>query len=438
MVAKRPPYEPAEDGFGTAAARTLAQNGFDVVRLGIIYEAVEPTPGVIDRRYLRSIAKTVAILGHYGVYSLLDFHQDQMAEEFGGEGFPSWSVETEGLPVQKYIFPIGYLASAALEAAFDNFWQDRAGPGGVGLQQRYVTALTAVARTFAHDPWVIGYDLFNEPWPAHATEGQLADFYRLAVKGIRSVDRLHLIWYEPFVLFNFGIATELPAFADPSLGMSFHDYCLGDAASDPAGCAVSEQRTLTNALAHAEATGVALMMTEFGATDDYAELRSLITMADADGMPWIEWSYCGCGDPTGSKPPSIEGLVTEPARPGTGSNVNEAKLDVLAEPYPRVVAGTPLTYGFDATTREFRLTYSTTAPGHHRFGRGACTAILVPSEQYPHGYRVTVRGGRVVSRRDAGVLEIAQSAAADSVSVTLAAGHGGRTEVDGPIPPSCK
>ena len=94
---------------------------------------MEPRPGVFDLRYLRSIATTVALLASRGVYTLLDFHQDQMAEEFGGEGFPQWSVETDGLPVKKYPFPSGYVDSPALNRAFANFWADKPGPGGVGL-----------------------------------------------------------------------------------------------------------------------------------------------------------------------------------------------------------------------------------------------------------------------------------------------------------------
>jgi endoglycosylceramidase len=55
-----------------------------------------------------------------------------------------------------------------------------------------------------------------------------------------------------------------------------------------------------------------------------------------------------------------------------------------------------------------RYTYSVTSPGGKRFGDGSCTAILVPSVQYPSGYSVTVEGARVTSRPDAGVLTLAQ------------------------------
>ncbi len=62
MVSKVAPYEPAAAGFGTAAAHSLAANGFNVVRLGIIYSALEPEPGVFSASYVTSISRTVATL----------------------------------------------------------------------------------------------------------------------------------------------------------------------------------------------------------------------------------------------------------------------------------------------------------------------------------------------------------------------------------------
>ena len=59
MVNKRAPYTPAAAGFGTAAAATLASNGFDVVRLGVLYQAVEPSPGV--RWRVNPLPETVQI-----------------------------------------------------------------------------------------------------------------------------------------------------------------------------------------------------------------------------------------------------------------------------------------------------------------------------------------------------------------------------------------
>jgi endoglycosylceramidase len=432
MVSKRAPFTPASVGFGTAAAATLADSGFDVVRLGVLYQAVEPRPGVISNSYLTSIDKTVTQLASDGIYSLLDFHQDEMNQEFGGEGFPKWSVLTDGLTVKKYVFPNAYTRSQALNRAYDNFWSNTHGPVGVGLQQSYVLALDAVARTFKDDPWVLGYDVFNEPWPAAGTTKQLTSFYKRAIAGVRSIDKNHLIWYEPWVTFNFGVATRIPSIADDLLGMSFHDYCLGDK-----NCAASEQKTVNNALAHSRSTGVALLLSEFGASDNYPDLERVVSISDSSQLSWIEWSYCGCDDPTGSIPPSLEGLVDNPRLPGTGTNVDQSKLMVLAEPYARLVAGTPLSYSFDSATGTYRLTYSTVSPAGLQFADGACTAIEIPSIRYPTGYQVTVSGGQVSSPAGSGVLEVTSTVSSGSIKLTVSPTAHGETGVDGPIPAGC-
>jgi Cellulase (glycosyl hydrolase family 5) len=138
MVYKRPPYDPAAIGFGNDDAAFLASIGFNAVRVGVIWKAVEPRPGVYDNAYLNRIAGTVRTLARHGIVSLLDFHQDMYNERFQGEGAPNWAVEDDGLPaVPKRGFPGNYLAMPALWHAFDHFWGNSAGPGGVGLQNRY-------------------------------------------------------------------------------------------------------------------------------------------------------------------------------------------------------------------------------------------------------------------------------------------------------------
>src|SRR5882724_3023696 len=69
MVNKKPPYSPAATGFGDDDAAFLQHNGFDAVRLGLIYEGVEPTPGGYDEGYLNDVAATEADLARHGVFS---------------------------------------------------------------------------------------------------------------------------------------------------------------------------------------------------------------------------------------------------------------------------------------------------------------------------------------------------------------------------------
>ena len=68
-VYKLPPYEPSASGFNADDAAFLADNGFTAVRLGVIWAAVEPQPGVIDTAYLDSINQTVQMLADHGVYT---------------------------------------------------------------------------------------------------------------------------------------------------------------------------------------------------------------------------------------------------------------------------------------------------------------------------------------------------------------------------------
>jgi endoglycosylceramidase len=94
MVYKVPPYYPAAAGFGADDAAFLERMGFNVVRVGVIWKAVEPKPGVYNDRYLRHIGDTVRTLAKHGILSLLDFHQDLYNERFQGEGAPDWAVQT--------------------------------------------------------------------------------------------------------------------------------------------------------------------------------------------------------------------------------------------------------------------------------------------------------------------------------------------------------
>src|SRR3954451_12637029 len=69
MVYKRPPYAPDAIGFGDDDAAFLAKEGYDTVRVGVIYEAVEPRPGVYEDNYLDRIERTVATLHRHGIVS---------------------------------------------------------------------------------------------------------------------------------------------------------------------------------------------------------------------------------------------------------------------------------------------------------------------------------------------------------------------------------
>jgi endoglycosylceramidase len=437
MVYKLPPYYPAAVGFGADDAAFLKQIGFNAVRVGVIWKALEPSPGVFDNAYLSQIAATVQTLARQGIVSMLDFHQDQYNERFEGEGFPDWAVQDDGLPaLPKAGFGQDYLLMPALNRAFDHFWQDSPGPGAVGLQDRFAAAWQRTAQSFKGNGSVLGYEILNEPWPgttwpscAHPAgcptfdQGSLNPFYARVLAAIRAADPRTPVWYEPHVIFNNGATSYAGPLGDPQAGFSFHDYCLTEPqTASPAGCGAQDDLVFANAVSHVAGTGEAVMETEFGATDDTAYLTDMVNRADRYMVPWVEWAYCGCSDPTTSGPGDKQAIVRDPSKPPTGANLVEPTLHALVEPYPQVVAGTPNSWHFDPQTRSLQLGYSTTRAGDQgRFQAGSLTEIATPALVYGNGhYAANVTGGAIVSTPGASTLEVASCPGAQTVSVTVA------------------
>ncbi len=436
-VYKLAPYYPSADGFGDDDATFLAANGFNAVRVGIIWKALEPSPGVFDDGYLDHIRQTVDMLGSHGIVSILDFHQDLLNERFQGEGFPDWAIQDGGLPNPSLGFPGNYLANPALQHALDQFFANAAGPGGVGLQDRYAAAWAHVAQRFAADPNVAGDELLNEPFPGTGWQAcaqpagcptfdaELGAFDARVDHAIRAVDPRTLILYEPNVLFNNGADTQLPPLGDPRAVFAFHDYCLaedtnGDSNAN-AGCDAFDDLVFANAQARSAATGDGLLMTEWGAHRDPINLSAMLARASHAMVGWLEWAYTG-DDPTTAGPGAQQALVLSAKQPPTGANVEADRLALLAAPYPQVVAGTPQSYGYDAASQTFALHYITArAAGGGSFPADSETDVAVPASEYPHGFVARVSGGRVLPAvLGDPVLRIAACPGAAAVSVLVA------------------
>ncbi|WP_293056719.1 cellulase family glycosylhydrolase [Mycobacterium sp.] len=424
---KLAPYEPAASGFGNADAAFLAANGFNVVRLGVLWAGVEPEPGVFNAAYVASIEQTVQTLENHGIYVILDFHQDAYSSVFGGEGAPPWAVQTGGLPNPELPFPLNDFVNPAGNHAWDAFWSNATAPNGAGLENDYAQMVEYVAADFKGNPDVIGLELMNEPGLGNqllpALLGspffdaqQLTPFYNQVASAIEAVDPSTTVFYEPSLLFDVGVPTHLGTVDFPKTVFSFHDYCDFDL--PVVGCVPSVPGILDNALAYARAQGIPAFMTEFGATSDQAEIIASMQAANQHLINWAEWAFSGKGDiTTTASPPSSESLVYNPELPPTGANVNTATLETLAEPYPQVVSGTPGTWSFDNGT--FTFSYSTAkVDGLGSFPAGSQTTISVPAVEFPNGYQVSVTGGQVVSAPDAPELVVA-SDGATTVSVTV-------------------
>jgi endoglycosylceramidase len=407
FVQKFPPVAPSDVGFGEDDAVFLAEQGFNVVRLGAVYGAIMPSPGQIDDGYVASIAQTARQLAAHGIYVLIDFHQDGYGPLVHGNGFPEWATLTDGLPNPMVDFPVYYVSNPALQRAFDNFWDDVPGPDGVPLQDNYASAVRAVAAAVADEPRVLGYDLMNEPWPGMVyqscltgcpdiEQARLVPFGMRMSDAIRAVDPHHIVFSEPWVLFNFGQTnTSLAGIGAPQSGLSFHVYALS-AALDAA--------VIDNAIA--SATGDALAVTEFGATDDTDTITRLTDDADTRLVPWMFWSF-------------DEHVVLDKSKPPTPDNVATGVLHALARPYASATNGTPTGFAYDASGAVLDYSWSTTRPDGSPAPGNLATTIVLPPSAYGSGYTVGVTGGRVVSAPCAPVLAVVQATGAATVSVRV-------------------
>ncbi|MFN8643529.1 MAG: cellulase family glycosylhydrolase [Candidatus Binatia bacterium] len=413
MVAKRDPFYPAAFGFGADDAAFLAAEGFTAVRLGIDFRGLMPTPGVVESDYVEHLAESVDAITAQGLFVLLDFHQDGFGPLFNGNGLPDWMAITDGLPnPPDAVFPLYYIQNPAMQRAFESFWANRPGPGGIGLQDYFVQGVRAVATRFAGEPRVLGTELINEPFPGaewmacalqasgcpDLEQARLVPFYRRGAAAARAVAPRQLVFVEPFVLFNFGRAdTSLPG-DDGGLVLSFHSYAL-----DAAG----EESVIARAVAAAERDRRPLLCTEFGASIDPVVLERLTAGMERGLVPWMFWAY-------------DESIVGDLGRPAGPDNLRSPDaLAALVRPYPIATAGTPTRIAFDRAARRWQLEYDTAGPDGATYPSAVVTLVSVPVRQYPDGYAVTVAGAAVTSAPNAPLLTLRALPGTAHVSVEI-------------------
>ena len=148
------------------ALESLREIGFNLVRLGVIWDGLEPEPGVYDEEYLARLEEQVSAYAELGFYVVLDMHQDLYSARYS-DGAPEWATITDGLPEpgEVAVWSDAYM-SPAVQRAFNHFWANDPAPDGVGLQDHFAACWRVLAERLGDRPEVLGYDLLNEPFPS--------------------------------------------------------------------------------------------------------------------------------------------------------------------------------------------------------------------------------------------------------------------------------
>lgn len=342
-------------GFSAEDARRMRELGLGVLRLPINWSGVEPEEGRYDDAYLDRVAEVVATCAAAGVHVLIDFHQDAYSKEIGEDGAPLWAIHPP--PTQLLGGPLGdsltaRRASMQVLEAFDSFFiDDDDDPTDRRLQAAFAAMAAHVAERFADEPFVVGYDLFNEPV---AADYYLPQFHARVTDAIRAVDTRHLIFFEPDVSRQFlerAPLAEAP-FPDPLGVYAPHVYTLsfGDPGNELA--RVDRARLAPNveaASAEAASFGSPLFVGEWGigptATrmGDYAALTYDLFdehLASAAVWLWKEDSQGSWGFFDHDGQTWIE---------------RDAVRRAHARVYAERIAGDPVSMRFDASSGTFEL-----------------------------------------------------------------------------------
>eukprot|EP01095_Lingulamoeba_sp_RSL-Kostka_P014732 TRINITY_DN6554_c0_g1_i5.p1 TRINITY_DN6554_c0_g1~~TRINITY_DN6554_c0_g1_i5.p1 ORF type:complete len:147 (+),score=27.49 TRINITY_DN6554_c0_g1_i5:42-482(+) len=94
VVYKAFPFHPKTDSFdpfyslSKEDAENLSEWGMNVIRLGVMWPGVQPLENYVNHTYIETMKGIVNTMSDYGIYSLLDCHQDVLSEKCCGEGAP--------------------------------------------------------------------------------------------------------------------------------------------------------------------------------------------------------------------------------------------------------------------------------------------------------------------------------------------------------------
>ncbi len=404
LVWKRPPYVPPNNptGFTRKDAAWLARHGFNMARVGTLWAGLTPdAPGQADPAYLTQWQRVMDLLARKHIWIQLDMHQDQWHEQYGGEGVPDWAAVRQPpynlMPPIVAPFPTGYW-TAEVSSMFDDFWANRR-----GLLDGWLAAWRVAATRWERQPYLMGYDLLNEPWmglewPTCLSSGcperysaELQPAMEAGLRAIRAIDRDNIVWWEPQ---QFAGGQALDTFftsvrGERQLGLSWHNYCpdvflesQGVPGGNVENCRAFTDGRQRHALAQASTMNAVPMMSEWGATDNLRAIRIDARGADKHLMGWTHWAYKFWNDPTTAD--RKQGLFAEDT---DLSSVKKAKVRLLVRTYAQAVAGTPLVMRFKPGSGRFWFRFrpdrTITAP----------TRIFVSPLHYPHGYRVSVEHG---------------------------------------------
>ncbi|CAH8537775.1 unnamed protein product, partial [Schistosoma turkestanicum] len=158
-----------------SSMKQLRDWGFNAIRLELSWFALKPSEDVTNRAYLNIIEKIIDNAGLYGIYVIIDLHQDGLSERLGAiDAAPNWFMDKIRRPPKAFEYPWPltkapskanwFLTYATYESAhaFESIYQNVS-----GLWKYFGEYWMLAVNRFGKKDNVLGYNLINEPAPGN-------------------------------------------------------------------------------------------------------------------------------------------------------------------------------------------------------------------------------------------------------------------------------
>jgi endoglycosylceramidase len=369
-------------------AREQKDFGFDCVRYLIFWGAIEPEEGKYDEAYLQKVKERVEWYTKRKMYVILDMHQDVFGYGVGGNGAPVWActqTKIQNLIPDKWPWWMQNLEPKVKQSYIQFFKYKKR----KDLQQHYIICWQKIASLFKDNPYVLGYDLMNEPHGGLIVKTlaggferkQLKAFYNRLIPGIRSIDTSRYIFFEPRSFgVNFGMKSHLPVVHDSLVGRQKLIYAphVYPAFVDIGGDfkpkhKKSLAKLFTTRIRETTRDKTPMFIGEFGLSPQKKDfdtyLRLFNQLADSCQASWAYWS----NDHGGWSPLNTDGTPT-------------LILPQLLRVYPQVTAGQLIRYVYKPAEKYFEMEFVSDTSIKEP------TIIAVPRSLYSGKYQLNISG----------------------------------------------
>jgi endoglycosylceramidase len=321
----------------------------------------------------------VATAGEYGIYTVIEFHQDAWNAMYCGNGAPDWVAVSEKnnfpMPIADPV-PVdpvtGHPTKETCDSINNNVWTKYYFTFSVSeavgnlyntpdLRTRFAKYWGKIASSFRTSPYVIGYELMNEPWagdiyqeprlliPGSADKTKLQQLYDEAATAIHETDPDHLVLFQGVTWevvipigekHGFSHAPGGQQFSNKS-SLAWHCDCLTSV--------TPEETYFQWKLDEMERLSVGGFVTEVVGDSGRCDIL------DKFKISWMQFSYKIFADLTWDNP----GLFYRPCddRSSMEACLNVAEVKTWARTYAKAVAGVTESFQFNSTSREAELKY---------------------------------------------------------------------------------